>query len=295
MTDAERESGELRAYRDGYLVVEDGLRLHYRDYPGDRSKPPLICLHGLTRNARDFAEFANRYAPGHRVLVPEFRGRGESDYDPQPGRYNPLIYAGDVLELLDDLHLDRAIFVGTSLGGLVTMTLARMAPNRIAATVLNDVGPDLSPEGLERIRTYLGRDLRFSTWDEAARAIAESNRHVPERYGDQDWLRMARRVCRGRNGEIVFDYDMAITQPFETRGATPNVDLWPLFEALATKPLLVLRGEHSDLLSVQTAEKMQQAAPGARFVTVPGVGHAPMLNEPEAVAAIDDLLETVAP
>src|SRR3954451_6835236 len=100
-------------YEECHLVVRDGLKLYYRDYPGSSSKPPLLCLHGLTRNARDFAEFAERYAPAHRVLVPEFRGRGESDYDPQPGRYNPLVYAGDVLELLDDLHLDQAVFVGT--------------------------------------------------------------------------------------------------------------------------------------------------------------------------------------
>ena len=130
-------------YEDRYYVIRDGLRLHYRDYPGASTRPPLLCLHGLTRNARDWAEFAERYSPRFRVISLEFRGRADSDYDPLPARYNPLTYAGDVIELLDQLAIPQAIFVGTSLGGLVTMTIAAMAPQRIAAAILNDVGPDL--------------------------------------------------------------------------------------------------------------------------------------------------------
>ena len=159
-------------FEDRYFIVRDGLTLHYRDYPGASDKPPLLCLHGLTRNARDWADFAERYSPRFRVLALDFRGRGGSDYDPVPARYNPLTYARDVIELLDQLASPQAIFVGTSLGGLVTMTIAAMAPQRIAATILNDVGPDIDPGGVDRILTYVGKDVRFESWDEAALAIA---------------------------------------------------------------------------------------------------------------------------
>src|SRR4051812_31530487 len=153
-------------YSDRHFTVRDGLRLHYRDYPGSEDKAPILCLHGLTRNARDFAELAERYSPRFRVLALDFRGRADSEYDPQPARYNPLTYASDVIQLLDQLEIERAIFVGTSLGGLVTMTIAATAPERIAATILNDVGPDVDLSGLQRILTYVGKDVRFKSWGE---------------------------------------------------------------------------------------------------------------------------------
>ena len=277
-------------YEDHYVTVRDGLRLHYRDYAGAADKPPILCLHGLTRNSRDWTEFAERYSPGFRVLALEFRGRGGSDYDPVPQRYNPLTYAGDVIELLDQLALDQAIFAGTSLGGLVTMTMAAMAPQRIFATIMNDVGPDVDVEGVNRILTYVGNDRRFGSWDEAADAIAANYGASFERYTHDDWVKMAKRNCREENGEVRFDYDMAIAEPFKTTGPTPNVDLWPFFRVLAEKPLLVVRGAKSDLLTEATARRMQQVAPDMKLVVVPGVGHAPELNEPEAVAAIDEFL-----
>lgn len=275
---------------DCYFTVRDGLRLHYRDYCDDESRPTLLCLPGLTRNARDFADFAKRYSPSFRVVALEFRGRAQSDYDPDPSRYHPLTYARDVLELLDHLKLDRAIFIGTSLGGLVTMTVAALQPERIAATILNDVGPELSAEGLERIKGYVGQPVRFRNWDEAALRIAENNGNLPVHYEYEDWLKMARRTCREEDGGVVFDYDMAVAQPFNSSGAAPVVDMWPLFRALARKPLLIVRGEQSDLLSAAAVDKMLAEAPGTKLVTVPGAGHAPDLNEPEAAAAIDDFL-----
>jgi len=277
-------------YEDRYMTVRDGLRLHYRDYAGAADKPPILCLHGLTRNSRDWTEFAERYSPGFRVLALEFRGRGGSDYDPVPQRYNPLTYAGDVIELLDQLAVDQAIFAGTSLGGLVTLTMAAMAPQRIFATIMNDVGPDVDVEGVNRILTYVGNDRRFGSWDEAADAIAANYGASFERYTHDDWVKMAKRNCREENGEVRFDYDMAIAEPFKTTGPTPNVDLWPFFRVLAEKPLLVVRGAKSDLLTEATARRMQQVAPDMKLVVVPGVGHAPELNEPEAVAAIDEFL-----
>ncbi len=293
MTGQSVDGAEEQPFADRYFTVPDGLRLHYRDYPGSAERLPLLCLHGLTRNARDFAEFAERYSPRFRVLVLEFRGRGESGYDPVPARYNPLTYAGDVLELLDQLGIPQAIFVGTSLGGLVTMTVAALAPQRIAAAILNDVGPELDQAGLDRILSYLGRGSRFSSWEEAATAIAANQRPAFPHYAPEDWVAMARRNCREQDGKILFDYDMAIAEPFRAADPTPKVDMWPLFDTLARKPLLVVRGEHSDLLSSAAAEKMRRAAPGAKFVEVRGVGHAPELNEPEAVSAIDEFLRTL--
>lgn len=277
-------------FEDRYFTIRDGLRLHYRDYPGAGDKAPVLCLPGLTRNGRDFADFGERYSPRFRVIALDFRGRAASDYDPVPARYNPLTYAGDVVELLDQLGIAEAIFVGTSLGGLVTMVVAATAPQRIAAAIINDVGPDVDPAGIGRILTYVGKDMRFNSWEEAADAIAANYGGNFERYTQADWTAMAKRNCREEDGEIRFDYDMAIAEPFRTAGPVPQVDLWPLFAALGRKPLLVIRGENSDLLPARTADRMLTVAPAMKLVTVAGVGHAPELNEPEATAAIDEFL-----
>jgi pimeloyl-ACP methyl ester carboxylesterase len=281
-------------YRDGFVVVRDGLRLHYRDYPGSSERPPLLCLHGLTRNARDFADFAERYSPRFRVIALEFRGRGLSEWDPQPARYVPLTYVGDVLELLDVLEIDRAIFVGTSLGGLVTMAIAAMAPQRIAGAILNDVGPELERVGLDRIQNYVGKGEQFGSWKEMASAIERNQKAAFPNYRADDWLAAARRHCREDGDMIVFDYDPAIADAFRPLAAAPEVDLWPLFAALAQKPLLIVRGAISELLSAETAQKMREAAPGAAFVEVAGTGHAPMLDESDVVVAIDGFLEATS-
>ena len=283
-------SAAAKGYADRYFTVRDGLRLHYREYPGSADRPPLLCLPGLTRNARDFAEFAERYSPGFRVIALDFRGRAASDYDPVPARYHPMTYAGDVIELLDQLGIAQAIFVGTSLGGLTTMVVAAMAPQRIAAAIINDVGPDVNPAGIDRILTYVGKDVRFKSWDEAAATVAKNYGVKFDRFTHADWVAMVKRNCREENGEIRFDYDMAIAEPFKTVGPTPAIDPWPFFIALGSKPLLIVRGEKSDLLTAETAEKMLAAAPGSKLAVIPGVGHAPELSEPEAVGAIDEFL-----
>ena len=281
-------------YEDCYFTNRDGLRLHYRDYPGSGDKPPLLCLPGLTRNSRDFADLAERLSPRFRALALDFRGRALSDYDPVPARYLPPTYVYDVIELLDQLRLPQAVFIGTSLGGLVTMLMAVMAPQRIAGSIINDIGPEVNPGGIERIKTYVGKDVRYRSWDEAADSISRNYGSSFERYGHDDWVKMAKRNCREENGEIRFDYDMAIAAPFDAAGETPEVDMWPLFTALAQKPLLVIRGEKSDLLTAETAAKMQALAPGMKLAVVPGVGHAPELGEPAAVAAIDEFLDSLA-
>jgi pimeloyl-ACP methyl ester carboxylesterase len=280
-------------FSDCYLTNRDGLRMHYRDYPGSGDRPPLLCLHGLTRNARDFTELAERFSPRFRVITLDFRGRAQSDYDPVPARYLPPTYTYDVMELLDHLQIPEAVFVGTSLGGLVTMLMAVMAPQRIAGAILNDVGPEVGQGGIDRIKTYVGKDVRFRDWDEAADAIATNYGASFDRYAHDVWVRMAKRNCREENGEIRFDYDMAIALPFNTGGEAPQVDLWPLFAALAQKPLLVIRGAKSELLTAETAARMRAEAPGMKFALIEGVGHAPELNEPEAVAAIEEFLASM--
>ncbi len=288
--DFPRTPGKPVAFDACSWTSRDGLELYYRDYPGSDDRPPLLCLHGLTRNSRDFEAFADRYAGRFRVIAVDFRGRGLSERDPQPGRYLPVTYAADILHLLDELGIESAVFVGTSLGGLVTMFVAGIQPRRIAGAILNDVGPELDDRGLERIKSYVGKPVRFRDWDEAADYVAAINRNLPAAFGHDDWLRSARRLCREDGDAIVFDYDMAIAEPFNQPGGVVAFDMWPLYRRLGQAPLLIVRGENSDLLSRASAKAMLDAAPGAQLVTVPGVGHAPELSEPAAVAAIDDFL-----
>ena len=288
--DSQSVTDQAAGWTARHWTSRDGLRLFYRDYPGSPDRPPLLCLHGLTRNARDFEDFAARHAGQFRVIAADFRGRGRSERDPCPARYLPATYAADVLQLLDELGIGQAVFVGTSLGGLVTMLVAAIQPQRIAGAILNDVGPELDTRGLDRIRSYVGRPMRFANWDEAADYVAGVNRGLPASHRHSDWLRAARRLCREDEGAILFDYDMAIAEPFNQPDGAVAFDMWPLFRRLGERPLLIVRGSRSDLLSSATAKAMLDAAPGARLVTVPGVGHAPELTEPAAARAIDGFL-----
>jgi len=289
------ERRNLTSYTDGYWWSNDGLRLHYRDYPGREDRPPVLCFPGLTRNARDYEALAERLAGEWRVLLVEFRGRGESAYAKDPMTYVPLTYLQDVEALFEAAKIDRFVAVGTSLGGIVTMLLAATDRERLAGAVLNDVGPEIDAGGLARIRTYVGKAVQHPTWVHAARALAEGNADVYPGYGLEDWLRMAKRLFRlNSSGRIVLDYDMKIAEPFRVPGNEAGPDMWPTLDGLAGKPVLVVRGEKSDILSPATAAKMVERLPGAELVTVAGVGHAPTLDEPEAVAGIERLLARVA-
>jgi pimeloyl-ACP methyl ester carboxylesterase len=285
----------MMRYEDRFWCSRDGLKLHYRDYPGGQTRPPVICMHGLTRNARDFEPLAERLSPDWRVLGLEMRGRGESEYAREAASYNPLQYVEDVTTLLDELGIDRFVAVGTSLGGLMTMLLALQQPQRIAAAVINDVGPYLEPAGIERIKSYVGQGRSFPTWVHAARGLEEMHGAA---HPDRDlpfWIAAAKRVMTlGNNARIVFDYDMKIAEPFvQLDSDAAQVDMWPALEALRTKPVLIVRGALSDLLGEQTLAGMLERLPEAVSVTIPDVGHAPTLCEPEAFAAIDRLLARV--
>lgn len=284
--------GSKAQYTDGYWWSNDGLRLHFRDYPGDAARPPILCIPGLTRNARDFEHVARRLAGDWRVICVDLRGRGESAYAKDPMTYVPLTYVQDLEALLNTLNIDRFVSIGTSLGGLVTMLMAGLKPGCIAGALLNDIGPELDPRGLERIRTSVGRTHSWPTWVHAARDLAEAQAIIYPSYKLEDWLVYAKRVCRlTQQGRVVLDYDMGIAEPMKL--ATEPFDLWPSFEALGDVPVAILRGGLSDLLSEPTAREMARRLPHARLTTVPGVGHAPALSEPAATRALGALLKAV--
>jgi pimeloyl-ACP methyl ester carboxylesterase len=282
-------------WRDQYWWSNDGVRLHARVYDpasaAGEAAVPLLCIPGLTRNARDFDRLAPHLAQHRRVFAIDLRGRGESGYAKDAMSYVPLTYVQDVVALLSDAGIGRFASIGTSLGGLVTMLLAATQPGRLAAAVLNDVGPELNPAGLDRIKTYVGQSASYPTWVHAARAIGLANAAVYPRWGLEDWLAMAKRTHRlTREGRIVPDYDSNIAQPFKLPGGEAGVDLWPAFDALKDVPTLILRGQLSDILADDAAQRMAARLPGTTLVTVADVGHAPTLDESVAVAAIDALL-----
>jgi pimeloyl-ACP methyl ester carboxylesterase len=279
----------------------EGLMLYARDYAAAAgpARAPVVCLHGLTRNARDFEDLAPRLAArGRRVLALDVRGRGASAWDTDPMRYVPATYAVDVLALLDALAVARAVFIGASMGGLITMVVGALRPQAVAAAVLNDVGPELAPEGLARIAGFAGQGADVQTWDQAADFARARNEVAFPHYGPSDWAAFARRLFTEKGGKPALDYDPAIAKAFARpppppgEDTPPLPDLWPLFKGLAAGPLLTIRGATSDLLSPDIARRMREAAPGMAYAEVAGVGHAPMLDEPQALAAIDALLET---
>ena len=281
-------------WSDGYWSSGDGLKLHYRDYAGEASRPPIICIPGLTRNARDFEGVAARLAGDWRLICVELRGRGESAHARDPMTYIPPVYLQDMEALVAELKLARFVLFGTSLGGLITMLMAATGKQRLAGALLNDIGPELETRGLERIRSYVGRSQNWPTWLHAARHLAEAQGDRYPGWQIDDWLVYAKRLCRlNANGRIAFDYDMRIAEPFKLPQGEAGFDLWPAFRALDGIPALVVHGELSDVLSAGSVTRMKAALPSLESVTVPEVGHAPTLDEPEAQKGIDKLLKRV--
>ena len=269
----------------------DGLTLHARDYPAAEgaARLPVICLHGLTRNARDFDALAPWIAGcGRRVLAVDVRGRGLSDRDPSASYWLPT-YADDIRRLAEALGIARAIFIGTSMGGLITMELAGIAPELVAAAIINDIGPAPAPEGLARIASYVGKAPIFDCWDEAVLYLQRQNQAALPNYRVEDWQRMAARMFREEGGRIVADYDPAIATAFGTGPLLTGP--WARWNALcAGRAVLLLRGALSDLLTAGDATRMIAEHEKARLREIPNVGHAPMLDEPEALAAIGTFL-----
>jgi len=285
-----------------FVTAQDGLKLHVRDWrPADEAaRLPVVCLPGLARSGADFEELATALAndPGRprRVLAIDSRGRGQSDYDPNPANYNLAVELTDVMAVLTALGLGRAVFVGTSRGGLLTMLLATARPAAIAVCVLNDIGPEIDMTGLLRIKRYVGKLPEPSDFADAVRLLKQTMGEQFPKLSDEAWLKWAHRSFKQTNGRLVLDYDVKLaTTLTEVDTAKPLPTMWKEFDALASVPMLVVRGANSDLLSPATLAAMQARHPGMESIEVPDQGHAPLLAEPDVIDRIAEFVAACEP
>ncbi len=274
-------------YVKSHYTSKDGLRLFYRDYgPKEGGAAPVLCLPGLTRNSRDFEEFARRFAVDRRIICPDLRGRGESAWDSDYRNYNPAVYVEDIIRLIESEKLSKVLIVGTSLGGFLAMIIAATQPERVCGVIMNDAGPEVDPKGLERISKYAGKQQPVASWEEAANACRQNYGDALPGLSDADWAQYARQSYCEEDGVIRLDIDPRIGDAVRELDSTPT-DLWPVFSMLQNTPALVIRGARSDILSEATLAKMVEMKRDLATATIPGRGHAPLLNEPASLAAID--------
>jgi len=277
------------AYSDHfYRSADNRLDLYARIYDGEG--PPLLLMHGLTRNSGDFDALAVHLAGQYRLIVPDQRGRGRSAYDPDPENYTPAVYVDDMFALIDGLHLGKVGMIGTSMGGLMAMMMAAMAPTRFDSLILNDIGPAVEATGLARIQSYVGQLAIFDNWQQAAKHCQAVQSDNMTGYDAQDWMIFARHTCEETpDGKVRFAYDPAISEGLS--GSEQTVvppDLWPTWDTLSALPTLVIRGALSDILSPATVAEMKRRHPDHfTAVDIENRGHTPMLDEPDALAAID--------
>jgi pimeloyl-ACP methyl ester carboxylesterase len=278
-------------FREVYYASGDGLRLYARIYEqAGTEAPAVLCLPGLTRNSRDFEVLAPHLARRYRVLCPDLRGRGYSERDSSGQSYHPAAYLADILELLQTLSVRRLAIIGTSLGGLLAMMLAASKQDMVAGIVLNDVGPEIDPVGLARIRGYAGKLPPVRTWAEAIMQLQSVHGDAWPGLDPAAWQRLARRSYReNASGNPVLDYDPGVGNALRSAPAQP-ADLWPLWAALGRVPALAIRGELSDILSPATFERMRHEKADLVRQTVAQRGHVPLLDEPDCLPAIDAFL-----
>ena len=282
------------SFREHYWQSHDGLRLYSRFYPGpEKAAATVLCLHGLTRNSRDFEDLAAHLQQQYHVIVPDLRGRGLSARDPQLKNYQPAVYLKDIVALLAALDSPRVAVIGTSLGGMLAMMLGIKYRPNITGIVLNDIGPELDPAGIERIKQYAGRLPAPVSWAEAiAQTQATFGSAWPDLTPDR-WAELTRRGYReDSSGTVQADADPLIGDALRAAPAQA-LDPWPLWRALRGVPVLAIRGALSDLLSEPTFAKMRAEYPEIMQLSVPNRGHIPLLDEPECLAAIDAFLARV--
>jgi len=272
----------------------DGLELFYRDCPAESPTraDPVICLPGLTRNSLDFVFLASRLGRQRRVIMPDLRGRGQSQFAEDRTHYHPHQYARDIFDLMDKLGISRAAIVGTSLGGLIAMVMAAERPEAVSAVVLNDVGPEIDPTGLARILASAGLVPEVHGWEQAVETLKQHYGVVYPDWSDRRWLAFARTTYR-ESGAGKLDIQMDRNVGLAVREGVSGLreDPWLLFDALKGKPVLVLRGAISDILTPDILTRMKARKPDLEVTIVPGRGHAPFLDEPEAVDAIETFLD----
>lgn len=277
--------------REDFIHSREGLRLFYRDYAGASARVPVLCLAGLTRNSSDFVALAERLSPQRRIITPDQRGRGRSDYDSVWMRYNPAIYVDDMFTLLNALRIDRVIVIGTSLGGVIAMLMAAMRPQVLAGVVLNDVGPELAPAGAARVRDYVGRLPPVRTWSEAVLQMRSVHEAALPGLSRKEWLAYTRASFREDEHRVPrLLADPRIGDAVRLMPSNAAFAMWMAFAALRRIPTLLVRGAHSDVLSATTVARMRREKPDLRYVEIPNRGHAPLLNEPDSEAAIDAFL-----
>ena len=281
-----------RSWQDVWYDSDDGLRLYARDYGNRSADLTALCMHGLTRNSADFEELAQHLQKTYRVVTVDQRGRGESARDPDPANYTPARYVRDMVTLIAHLELRNVVLIGTSMGGIMAMLMAASQPNEFRGIVLNDIGPVVAKAGIDRIRSYVGKSKPVASWDDAVAEVMASNAAAFPSYTPTQWQRWAERMyAPTESGALALRYDPAIAQPMNENvsNATPP-ELWSVFEALSHVPILLIRGELTDILDAGCAEGMQRRHPDLTRVDVSGVGHAPMLDEPGVTEAIDAFL-----
>lgn len=279
------------AYRERTFTAQDGLQLYYRDYGADRDGlAPVVCLPGLTRNSVDFHVLALRLSRTRRVICPDLRGRGRSDYDPDYRNYAPHTYVLDLIHLLTVTGCHHVVIIGTSLGGLLAMGMGAINPTVLAGVALNDIGPEIDPAGLDRIRSYADKDPGAMTLDEAVARIQTLFRPALPDLTQEQWVAEAKRSFRrDGDGRYVIDYDPDIGRAAGEQ-ADQQVDIWPYFRSLRHIPTLSIRGGLSDILNAATVERMAAEKPDLMRAVVPNRGHVPLLDEPECTTAIDAFL-----
>lgn len=273
------------------FITSDGLRLHFEDTGAGQ---PLLCLAGLTRNCRDFDPLRGVLTEC-RIISMDYRGRGQSDFDPDYLNYNILREGHDALELLDLLDLDKVTVLGTSRGGLIAMELAASHSERLAGVILNDVGPQIGPAGLARIMDYLGMPPKARSYDEAATQLkAAMERQFPG-VPLSVWRRQAEAQYGQTADGLTLRYDPHLRRAILEQSAGERMpDLWLLFEALKSLPVAVLHGANSDVLLPDTLEEMQRRHPGMIVRDIPDRGHVPFLDEPECIETIRAILKRPA-
>ncbi len=277
--------------RDFFYRSADGLQLYCRIYETPQANPlTILCLPGLTRNSRDFTQLAAHLQMHYRVLTPDLRGRGRSAYDPHYQNYQPSSYLADIVALLHALQVSRVAIIGTSLGALLAMLLVAQNPAAVIGAVLNDAGPEIDPTGAARIASYVGVQTPVQSWQEAAAQTQRIYGAALPGLSAAQWLRYAQQAYReNADGKPVPDMDQNIGATFRAGTATP-LNLWQVFAQMRGVPTLVIRGASSDILSVATLQRMAQQKPDLQQLTVADRGHAPLLDEPECIAAIDCFL-----
>nr|VFK22928.1 MAG: Pimeloyl-ACP methyl ester carboxylesterase [Candidatus Kentron sp. LPFa]VFK35393.1 MAG: Pimeloyl-ACP methyl ester carboxylesterase [Candidatus Kentron sp. LPFa] len=273
------------------FTCRDGLSLFCRDFgPQSSNATPVLCLPGLTRNSKDFIALAQHHGATRRFLCPDLRGRGLSQPETDYTRYYPPTYVEDMWELLALVGIEKVTIVGTSLGGLMAMIMASVRPNAVSDVVLNDVGPEVNHEGLRRVYEYVSRLPEVNDWAEAVRQVKEIYEIGLPNLDDEGWLQLTRRQYReDENGVPRLEYDPAIGKALREMGGVP-IDLWALFEGLREIPTLALRGAISDILSLETFDKMAEVKPDILRATIPNRGHVPLLDEAASISAIDGFL-----